>query len=40
MRFTAEELKEIAKDVDRHNKLYNFPTTPKRKKNKKKKDDK
>jgi len=34
-RFSYDELKEIAKDVDRHTKKYNLPTSPKKKKKKK-----
>ena len=37
MRFTAEQLKEIAEDVARHNEKYNFPIARKKKKKKYKK---
>lgn len=32
----AEKLKDLAKEVARHNEKYNYPTTPKRKNKKKK----
>jgi len=35
MRLSVDRLKEIAEDVKKHNEKYNYPTTPKRKKNKK-----
>lgn len=35
MKLSIQQLKEIAKGVDEHNKKYNYPTTPKRKKKKK-----
>lgn len=36
-RFSYEELKKIAADVDRHTKKYNLPSKPKKKKNKEEK---
>lgn len=35
MGLSHKRLKEIAKEVARHNETYNYPTTPKKKKSKK-----